>query len=159
MEIIIENHNQSKFRDMEPSPKGCIYSTIPTSKVQRSLQKGLRDFKNQRNAEVAVRLSLLGESETISINFHHHDWANMRLTRTIPTDMVTWMGGKLKRPQLPPEVTWDCSPFHSIPQKKRERIGNGVCLFSSGLFVFVTAVIVVVFQCIAYLFLKWRDKS
>jgi hypothetical protein len=39
-----ENHNQSKFRVVEPYPNSYIYNTTPEPKTQGSLQKrGQRD--------------------------------------------------------------------------------------------------------------------
>ncbi|KAM7336692.1 hypothetical protein ACRRTK_005185 [Alexandromys fortis] len=44
METITENHNQSKHRVAEPRPDGNIFKSTPTSKAQRILWKGQKDF-------------------------------------------------------------------------------------------------------------------
>jgi hypothetical protein len=53
-ETIIENHNQSKCRAVDPSPSGYIYNSTPTPKAQGTWQKGWKKFKMQMIREFAV---------------------------------------------------------------------------------------------------------
>lgn len=76
MDTTIENHNQSKYKVVEPS--GYIYKKTSAPKAQGTLQKsGQRDFKSKRIREFAVRLGLLIKSEMRFLQSQQHKGPNM----------------------------------------------------------------------------------
>lgn len=62
-EFISENHNQSKSRVVEFSPKWSIYKTTPVPKAQEAPRNGGRKGARARRTRFAVRLCLLEMTE------------------------------------------------------------------------------------------------
>lgn len=76
-ENTVENHNQSKCKDVDPSPSGYIYKTILHLRL-RTLRK--RDRMTVGTRAISARLYLLLISEAISIKFHLHSCSNVNRT-------------------------------------------------------------------------------
>jgi hypothetical protein len=72
METIIENHDQSKGRDVELSPR-----TSPKQfkhlRLRDDCGRPRKECKSCRRKEFAVRLCLLVMSEVVLIKSHHHE--------------------------------------------------------------------------------------
>lgn len=86
----IENHNQSKWRLVEPSSNRQSYKTL-APKAQETLQKkGWRYCKSQRTRKFAVSLCHLVMEEFILRNSHQPDWLNMNWTSQQKTSPSGW---------------------------------------------------------------------
>ena len=54
IEAITENHNQSKYRGVEPGSSRCIFNRTPVPKAQGSSQRRrLKECKSQMSRKIA----------------------------------------------------------------------------------------------------------